>query len=917
LQQSLDPNNQPTQALNYDASGRLVSIANGSEPPTTISTNVGAQQQQILDPNGKLTTVLTYDDQGDVLERDDSFSGKILRTLYSYDAAGRPTGLTDPLNNNSSLQYDPATGNLTSMSSGGRTWSLENYNSLGEPGLIRQPDGSVQMTFSYDQKTGALLTQQQPGANPTTFSYYPNGALKSVTDPGGRTIFYGYDAIGNLATISDTLGRTIKVSIDSSGKVRTVTDQLGNQTAFDYNSDGSLKQMTDARQSQWKYGYNSLGQLNQLTDPLGNSATYLYNDLGELQQQTDRNGQLTTYAYDVDGQLIKETRPGNDISNFIYDPLGRLTTADNPSSHVDRSYDDDSQLVTETTCANTGSPANPCSAPASGNQPTVSLTYGYFGDGQVKSVSSSDPNVPTTLYTYDKLGRLASIQDGTQSPFTFGYNSLGQLNSINRPNGVVDALSYNASGDLTNRDDTVNTPNGPTVVARYDYGIDPVTGRRASMTDNSGTTNYTYYDNGWLQSATHPAGSGIANETYTYDAAGNRSSGSTTSTYDAADRIQSDGTFVYTFDGEGNLLSKTPAKGGPGTSYSWDSDHELRSITYPDGTSSAFRYDAFGRRIAATNGAQENRFVFNGLSVLGNYNSANQLQTSYVGGLESVAQGQPAYYLSDGLGSVRALTDSTGAITATYNYDSFGVPAQTNPSSPNNETFAGYQYDQTSGLYDAGARYYDPNIGRFLSEDPLTAVNPFPYAANDPTDSVDQYGAVASAEYAILLETDANAAQCIAGFVGAIAGPALLAAGAGLEGYAVNSDDVMAAIAAAMVINGAVCVANAANTNPCSFRITGWKGYPGWARRPTGWMRPINGAEYDAARAAANSTNRGIRRSAGGALKGYDIHEWQPVKFGGSPTDLGNKSAIPEAMHSEVTSWWYGLQLYLQALGCY
>ena len=144
----------------------------------------------------------------------------------------------------------------------------------------------------------------------------------------------------------------------------------------------------------------------------------------------------------------------------------------------------------------------------------------------------------------------------------------------------------------------------------------------------------------------------------------------------------------------------------------------------------------------------------------------------------------------------------------------------------------------------------------------------------------------------------------------------MLAAGAGLEGYAVSSEDVIAAIEVALVINGAVCVANALNTNRCSFKISGWKGYPGWADRPTGWMRPISGAEYDAARAAANKANRAIRNDAGGALKGYDIHEWQPVKFGGSPTDLANKGALPEAMHDELTTWWYGLQLYLQSLGC-
>jgi RHS repeat-associated protein/uncharacterized repeat protein (TIGR01451 family) len=913
LQKSLDPNNHPLQTLNYDANGRLVSIANGNQPATTITTSPGAQQQTVADPNGKLSTVLTYDDMGDVIERDDVFGGKTLKSTFAYDAVGRPTSVTDPLNNTGAIQYDQSTGNVLAVSSAGRTWGLENYNNFGEPGLIRKPDGTVQLTFTYDPKTGAVGTEQQPGANPTTFTYYAAGQLKSVADPGGRSIAYTYDANGNLATISDSQGRTVKVSIDGGGQVHTVTDQIGNQTVFDHNPDGSLKAVTDALQHQWQYTYDSLGNIRQIIDPLTKTASFLYTDLGELQQKTDRNGQITTYGYDTDGLLTKITRPGNDIVNFNYDPVGRLIETDNAQSHIDRSYDDVTRPIAETTCANTGSPSTPCSAAPTGNQPTVTMTYAYFPDSQLKTVSSSDPAIPAAQYGYDPLGHLSSIQNGNQAPFTFGYDSAGRLSSLTRPNGIVDTFGYNASGDLVSRDATHNNA----AVARFDYAIDPVTGRRSSATDNSGTTTYTYYDNGTLRSATHPAGSGIPNESYSYDAAGNRSTTGVSSTFDAADRIQSDGTFAYAFDAEGNVKNKTPLAGGSGTTYNWNADHQLLGITYSDGTSSSFRYDPFGRRIGATNKGQDTRFIYNGLSVHADYNSSNQLQASYVSGLEAVsASGQPSYYLSDGLGSVRGVSDASGTVTGTFDYGSFGVPGANNPSSPNRETFTGYQYDSTSGLYDAGARYYDASTGRFLSEDPLTSINPFPYAANDPVNSVDQNGLQAVAEYSILMETDANNAQCIAGVVAAIAGPAIAGAAFGLAGEPVSSDEVISTITVALVINGAVCAAAAATANPCSFRIVGWKNYPNWAKRPTGWMRPINGAEYAASDAAKQSANRSIRNAAGGQLGDSQIHEWQPTKFNGSPTDLSNKAALPPGLHSELTTWWLGLQLYLRARGC-
>jgi len=806
LASAVGPNSTAQQTLHYDAAGRLISIQNGSQPPTTISTAAGAQQQTLLDPNGKLTTVLTYDDRGDIVERDDSFNGKTIKTTYTYDLVGRLTGITDPLLHSATITYDesatPANGNLLSVSANGRTWSLENYNTFGEPGLIRQPDGSVLATIAYDAH-GAITTLQAPGQAPTTFTYFAGGQLQTVMDPGGRVTSYTYDANGNPATISD--GQNIThVSFDSAGILRSVTDEAGNQTSLDYYADGSLKTVTDGNQHQSQYFYDGLLRLTQAEDPLGRSVFYKYDDVGNLTQRTDRNGAVTTFAYDVDNDLTRVTAPNNDIRNYTYDPVGRLIEADNATSHIDRTYDEADRMTSETTCANTGASTTPCSAAPMGNQPTVTLSYAYFDDDQLKAESSSDPGVPGIQYGYDGLGRLASIKYGSQSPFVLTHDNLGRLHSVARPNGIVDAYSYNASSDLTGRDSTLN---GNTV-ARFDYTYDPFTGQRTSLTDNAGTHTYSYLANGWLKTATHPSGSGLANESYTYDAAGNRSSGSSVSTYDANDRLLSDGAFNYTYDNEGNLTARTPVGGGNGTTYSWDSLHQLSGITYPDGTASTYRYDPLGRRVAAVDRGTETRFLNDGSSVAADYNSQNQVQSTYLSSLESVAGGQARYYLSDAVGSVHMLTDPTGAVTTTYSYDSFGLASANAPSAP--QSFAGYRYDRTSGLYFAGARYYDASTGRFLGEDPAPALNPYFYAANDPVNLYDVHGLDAAAEYGEILSDESDAAICEAGFVGAIAGPSLEAAGAALTGDPVAEAEVVAGIAEGVAANSAQCAAGAA-----------------------------------------------------------------------------------------------------------
>jgi RHS repeat-associated protein len=754
---STDANNQPLETLRYDSSGRLTSIANGTAPPTLISTSPNLQQQTFLDPSGNLTTILTLDDLGDVIEQDQAFGGQpALQTLFTYDSAGRLTSVTDQMKHTTSATYDEtntsANGELlTSTDAVGRTYTYLNYTSFGQPGSVLKPDGSVLITYTYDAMTGALIASQQPGQNPTTYQYYPSGLLQSTADPGGRSEQYTYDINGHLKTAADSQGTAVTFSVDSAGNVNSVTDQLGNQTLYQYNPDGTLAILTDGDLNTWQFFYDVQGRMKQIKDSLGKSTLYEYNSLGQLSRRTDRNGAITNFTYDVDDNLTQIARPNNDIVNFTYDPLSRLTETDNSSSHVDRTYDAASHLTSESTCANTGSPQISCSAVGATTQPTVSMAYSWFPDDLLKSVTSSDAG--SIQYAYDGLGHLKSITDPALAVTGYGYDSLGRLSSITRPNGVNDLFGYNASGDLTSRDSYLNG----NLVARSDYVIDPVTGRRASSTNMTGTTSYTYYANGLLHSATHPAASGIPNESYAYDAAGNRTSTNGQPATFGADRLLSNGQFNYTYDADGHLTAKTPVGGGAGTTYSWDAEGELTSITYPDGSASSYRYDPFGRRIASVDPAGETRYVWNSFSVHADYSSQNQLMTSYVPGptfgapLEQSSGSQTLYYLADGQNNPSALTNGSGQAVGSYAFNAFGVPQPGNASS-NRYSFGGYQQDSASGLYYAGARYYDPSAGRFISEDPQAAVNPYPYAANDPVDLLDPLGQQAFREYVARLQ---------------------------------------------------------------------------------------------------------------------------------------------------------------------
>jgi RHS repeat-associated protein len=152
--------------------------------------------------------------------------------------------------------------------------------------------------------------------------------------------------------------------------------------------------------------------------------------------------------------------------------------------------------------------------------------------------------------------------------------------------------------------------------------------------------------------------------------------------------------------------------------------------------------------------------VFAGDNPLLALSDANTVESRFVHGLgpdgilASIAGGTNNYPVGDAAGTVRAVTDADGSVAATYRYDSFGNPAAgVTPSAPH--AFHGFAPDP-AGFYDARARTYDPATGRFLSEDPLPAVNLYPYALNTPLAANDPSGKAALVEYGHLQQNAAR-----------------------------------------------------------------------------------------------------------------------------------------------------------------
>lgn len=766
--------NGPIQTVTYGSDGRITSIANGSEPPTTITTEPGAEQQVVEDPNGKLSTVYTYDALGDVIQKAQTFGGQTLTTTMTYDASGRMTSLTDPAGDTQTWTYDESTGDLLAYTdASGRTWTFENYTTTGHPGTVIGPNGSVYATSTYSSE-GLLLSSDVTGEPATSYTYTPEGQAASVTDPAGRTTTYAYNADGFLASESDGAGDTTSFTTDASGDVLSVTDPSGDVTRYAYDGSGKMISETDGAGVVYTYTYDNQGHVTSSGDASG-TTTYAYNGAGQVTQRKDADGGVTTYAYDADGNLTEEVLPGGATTTYQYNPLEELVEAENGSSELNFSYDGAGNLLTQTSCAPQASGgACPANSPTAA-EPTATLTYTWDPNGLEASVTGPGG---TTNYQYSSDDQLSSVTDAAGHAFSYTDTAQSQVASLSLPNGVSQALSYDPSGLLVSDQASA----GGSAIAGDSYTLSSVTGQRTSVTTPQGTSGYTYQPNGWLASETQPSTTGLPSQGFTYDGAGDLTSWggapAGTVSYNSAGELTQAGAYTYTYNAAGDRTSETDTSTGATTTYTWNADDQLLSITYPNGTTSSYEYDPLGRRISVDNDGQVTRYVYDGYNVAAEYDGQNALTTAYTltptqasqaipqdpaSVLESVGSGVTSYYVEDANGSTVATTGSSGTVTARYAYSAYGVPSPTNGPGTT-YSFDGAQYDPSSGLYHMGSRYYDPVTASFLSQDPVaaeSAVAPlgnwtlprpssdpsiptsgqrYSFASNDPVDLIDPSG---------------------------------------------------------------------------------------------------------------------------------------------------------------------------------
>jgi len=680
-------------------------------------------------------------------------------TTYEYDYIGNRTSELSAKDREQGHAYTKKyqtdyTGNILSESSDKNIISKYQYDLAGRIISSTDPNGNI-CKYTYNEQN-KLIKEEIPLSNNDynikQYEYDPKGNMskQSISSglPGGATEYRETQYIYN--------------NRDLLTKVSSLDDGQEYYTEYSYDGVGNLSSMATGNGSNLTtYTYNSLNQLTRQTDPMGNSETYSYDLNNNLISKTDKNQNRIVNTYNALNQPVKcnVTQPDGTVQSqeISYALNGAKIKEQNENLITNLRYDNQGRVISQ----------------EDSNGIKQSYSYDLAGNRITYLLKQNGQTEINLSYSYDKQNRLTQVRENGTVRASYSYDPNGNCTAIQYDNGIESNIEYNKANLITQM---ANQTQSTTLSSyAYTYYLD---GNQKSKTDHlNQVTSYEYDGLGRLKKEAE----GNTETIYTYDQSSNRIkkniSGETpieiNYSYDANDRLiweetQKDDDILasteYYYDANGNQISKLyndlreQAGAAAGLSletqpntlnyeyYEYDGFNRLTAYHNPT-TTAEYSYNTQGLRVSKTVNGQTTQHIWDGSNMVMELDENNQLIDKYIRGKQLIKSELNGYYLHNGHGDVIQLADQQGNLTTSYLYDAFGIEQSAQPNDPNPFRYCGEYLDNESGNIYLRARYYDPGIGRFISEDsvkgqidsPLT-LNLYTYCINNPIRYIDPSG---------------------------------------------------------------------------------------------------------------------------------------------------------------------------------
>ncbi|WP_426197805.1 RHS repeat-associated core domain-containing protein [Pseudomonas sp. DWP3-1-3b3] len=722
-----------------------------------------ARLVQRVDPDGA-EHFKSYDEKGRLTVEQDPL-GAI--TAYQYDEAGRLVALFPGGDEPTTYEHDD--GFVRVMRRGEAVWKYErndqgdvtrrtdpdghstdySYNTRGQLTQVWLPDHSCHRLLWNER--GHLLEEQLPNGGIKRYRYDDLGRQVAREDEHGALTQYQWDAAGRLLKLIQPGGATREYSYNPYGKITSERDELGQVTRYEYaDSLHLISRRINADGSQVKYRYDNVRLLlTEIENEVGETYRLQYHANGLIQQETGFDGQRTAYIYDLNGNLQEKTEHGDDgsqlVTRYERDYAGRLVRKTLPDGNlVDYAYDRQGNLLSvedgHWALAYEYDSQNRLTAE---HQGWGTQRYGYDACGHLQNLRLPDNN--RVVFNHDKGGHLATVELNGET-LTSHLFKAGQEHQ--RQQGQL--LSHYHYDDQQRLHAHAITQQQHTLYQRH-YDYDKAGNLTRLLDTHKGEHHYHYDPLNRLTRADHSQGE---QEHFAHDPAGNLLMQDRPGPdIVAGNRLMIQGDHHYDYDAFGNLIRERRGKGHQlVTEYRYDCQHRLIGIKKPNGQTASYRYDPFGRRISKTVDGTTTEFFWQGDKLIAEHHADRHRSYLYepdsfrpLALLEGFGpkETKPYHYQLDHLGTPQEITAPDGEIVWSAHYRAYGEISRLDIGQVDNPLrFQGQYFDQESGLHYNRHRYYNPDIGRYLTPDPVKlagGINTYQYVPN-PTGWVDPLG---------------------------------------------------------------------------------------------------------------------------------------------------------------------------------
>jgi len=685
----------------FDANGRVSqqTLADGAIWKFTYALNsAGAVTQTTITDPRTYVRQETFNPSGYVTQSIRAMGAPEQQTyLFQRNGTNQVVSVTDPLGRLTMLSYDEV-GDLSTLTLAYGTSSAVTYSYFYDPiyhQLTKYTDPLGHSTVIDRDGLSNILTVTDALNHATTVANNWQGLPTQITDPLGHATRIGYRA-ADLASITDALSRTTSAFTDPTGRLLSITDPLGNETQYAYDAMDRMTSTTDALVEVTSLVYDQNGNLLTVQDPRGVTQTFTYDVRNRKQTYKDPLGISESYLYDGMSNLTKYTDRKGQVTQVTYDGINRptlVTYQDN--STVAITWDGGNRATKFVDSVNGTISRQYDLLDRLNQEATPQGTVNYMYDAANRRSTMTVAGQTVVNYTFDNANRLTQIAQGALT-VVYGYDNANRRTGVTYPNAVVGTFTFDSANELTG----ISYAKGSTNVGTLAYGYD-LGGRRTSL---SGTL------------------AGFATPAYV-----------PTLAYDGANRLTSWNGTSLGYDNDGNLTTFG------GTTYTWNARNQLTATSAGGG---AFSYDALGRRTSATVSGTTTPFLYDGwnpVTISGNF---------MLGGIglddiqAMVVSGTATSFLHDGVNSTVGLSSSTAVTTATYDYSPYGDTTIAGTSTSTLQ-YTGRENDGATGLYYYRNRYYLPQLGRFISQDPIGlrgGTNYYAYVGGNPISTSDPLG---------------------------------------------------------------------------------------------------------------------------------------------------------------------------------